>query len=334
MTRQIRNSCALLTLSAILAGCATYPEFVHKFHQPADLGLNLDQALRVSSIGFDPEDSTSFLQIAFNSPAPLVIIDAMPSPWRSRPLTLPSGKTIVFEPGAVLEAKRGEFRDPGDKLLSGENLRDLHIVGYGATVKMWKSDYQSANYAPSEYRMAFALYDVDRVSISGLRILSSGGDGIYLGATNESTGRRNSNVLLRDLVVSDNHRQGLSVVSAKGLLIENCLFENTGGTAPAAGIDFEPNRPNEVLQNIVVRNCLVRWNQGTGIAVQVHQYQNHSPPVDIRIENTVAYGNTSNFHILEFGQNGGGVVEFVNSKFPHPNLIIRAKFRLPGLKGE
>ena len=37
--------------------------------------------VRVSSFGFDPEDSTRFIQAAIDSGAAKVIFDKMPSPW-------------------------------------------------------------------------------------------------------------------------------------------------------------------------------------------------------------------------------------------------------------
>jgi hypothetical protein len=47
---------------------------------------------------------------------------------------------------------------------------------------------------------------------------------------------RTRNVVIRDVVAADNHRQGMSVISALGLLVENCSFTGTNGTAPQAGV--------------------------------------------------------------------------------------------------
>ena len=42
--------------------------------------------VKVSSFGFDPDDSTRFIQAAIDSGAEKVIFDKMPSPWVSLPL--------------------------------------------------------------------------------------------------------------------------------------------------------------------------------------------------------------------------------------------------------
>ena len=41
-----------------------------------------------------------------------------------------------------------------------------------------------------------------------------------------------------------------------------CVIRDTVGTAPQAGIDFEPNARDQWLQGIVVRNCRFEDNQG------------------------------------------------------------------------
>ena len=74
--------------------------------------------------------------------------------------------------------------------------------------------------------------------------MCSGGDGIYL---NDVT-----NAVIRNLTTHGAYRNGLSVIGARGLLVENCTFANTGnigrynggdkltqsngGTTPRAGV--------------------------------------------------------------------------------------------------
>ena len=80
--------------------------------------------------------------------------------------------------------------------------------------------------------------------MEGLTIVESGGDGIGV------TGK---NITIRKCVCDRNHRQGISVFSVENLLIEDCVLSNTSGTAPQSGIDFEPDHPNEILKNVVMR---------------------------------------------------------------------------------
>ena len=72
-------------------------------------GLLLAAAIRASSFGFDPADSTAFLQAALRSGAKRVVIDKRESPWLTGMLKGVSNVEIVFEPGAVIAAKPGAF---------------------------------------------------------------------------------------------------------------------------------------------------------------------------------------------------------------------------------
>ena len=51
--------------------------------------------VKVSSFGYDPEDSTRFLQAALDSGADRVIVDRQKDPWISKPLFGRSNTEIV-----------------------------------------------------------------------------------------------------------------------------------------------------------------------------------------------------------------------------------------------
>ena len=61
--------------------------------------------VKVSSFGFDPEDSTRFIQAAIDSGAEKVIFDKMSSPWITLPLRGASKQELFFEPGVELDRK-------------------------------------------------------------------------------------------------------------------------------------------------------------------------------------------------------------------------------------
>ena len=216
--------------------------------------------------GFDEADATGALQGALDSGAKKVVVPYMGKPWIVRPLQLASHQEVVFAPGVVVLAKAGEFKGKGDSLFTGKNLSDVTLRGYGATLRMRKEDYQGAAYEEAEWRMVFDFMSCRRVTVLGLRLENSGGDGIYLGVSGDGPPYC-EDVVVRDVVCDGHHRQGISVVSAVNLLIENCVLSNTAGTEPEAGIDFEPNQPNERLENCVVRNCRMENNSGAGILV-------------------------------------------------------------------
>lgn len=236
--------------------------------------------------GFDPEDATAALQGAIGSGARKVIVPYMGSPWVLTPVRLRGNQELILEPGVVLLAKKGAFLGPGDSLLTADGVENLTIRGYGAVLRMRKRDYQQPPYPKAEWRMCLALRGVKNVLVEGLRAESSGGDGFYV--SGNSVRRWAEDVTLRNCAAEDNHRQGISVISAVNLLIDNCRFASTGGTAPEAGIDIEPDTEEERVSNIVVRNSIFENNRGHNILIHLANLTRRSGPVTIRFENCLA----------------------------------------------
>lgn len=236
--------------------------------------------------GFDEEDATAALQSAIDSKASKVVVPYMGRPWVVRPIRLRGDLELFFEPGVVVLAKRGEFRGRGDSLFRAQDASGITMRGYGATLRMHKRDYQQPPYDKAEWRMGLSFSGCTAVRIEGLRIESTGGDGIYIGTT--STQEYCKDVVIRDVVCYDNHRQGISVIGAENLLIENSLFAGTWGTAPGAGIDLEPDSPKQRLVNIVIRNCVFENNEGHEILVYAKNLDAGSPPLSVRFENCAA----------------------------------------------
>jgi len=244
--------------------------------QPAD---------RVSAAwwGFDPSNATDSLQAGLDSGARVVLVPSMGTPWVTGPLTVRSGTTLVLEEGAELVSLAGAFRGGDESLLELRDAQDVTIMGYGARLAMRKGDYRRKPYEKSEWRHAIELYGCSNVRILGLRAESSGGDGVYLGSGDQAYNR---GILLKDLELRDHYRQGISVISAEDLRIENVEMAGTEGTPPSAGIDFEPNSPAERLVRCVVVGCIIRGNRGPGISVVLGKLDRTSRDVDIRFEDT------------------------------------------------
>ena len=88
----------------------------------------------------------------------------------------------------------------------------------------------------SEQRHGLNIWCGQDITVEGLQIDHSGGDGIMTGGLEDGTAAmRTRRVHIKDVVSSNNHRQGISVISAVGLLVEDCVFRDTNGTAPEAG---------------------------------------------------------------------------------------------------
>lgn len=242
--------------------------------------------------GFDPTDATAALQAAIDSGARRVVIENMGSPWITDKLTLASDQEIVFEKGVEVLAKRGSFHGPTDSLFSASAKKNITLTGDEATLRMWKEDYDDPKqYKHAEWRHVLAFWSCSDVQISGLTLADSGGDGIYLGVAQK--GVPCADVVIRDVICANNYRQGISVISARNLLIEDCVLKDTWGTAPEAGIDFEPNNPAEELVNCVMRNVVSENNRGSAYAFYLPTLRAESSPLSLKLENCRALGGSN-----------------------------------------
>lgn len=227
------------------------------------------------SFGFNVNDATSFLQQAFDSGADTIIVDFVGKDWIATPLFVKSNTVIIFEPGVVVMAKNGEFHGDYDCLLTVSNASNVSLIGYGAILRMRKSDYQGSLYSKSEHRHTLkiqALVDnpVENVIVKGFHFELSGGDGILVGGISgypDHDPVQPKNILIQDVVCDKNHRDAISVTGGENVKIVNAVLKETGGTPPKAGIDWEPDW--ERLINVGMSNCLMYNNQVSGLMMNL-----------------------------------------------------------------
>jgi hypothetical protein len=272
---------------------------------------------KVSWWGFNPEDATKAIQSAIDSGAEKLIFENMGAPWVTDKIQLASDQELFFEKGVIIIAKKGAFKGKGDSLFTASLKSNIILNGYDATLKMHKSDYAGEGYEKAEWRHVLSIRSSSNVRVYGLTLAESGGDGIYLGVA--KSGVTNTDIHIKDVVCDSNYRQGISVISARNLLIENCILKNTSGTPPSAGIDFEPNRANEELVNCVMRNCVSENNDGDGYEFYIRNLNGESADLSIRLENCRSVGDR--IPIRYVINNGPGDVavkgsaEFINCSF-------------------
>lgn len=276
------------------------------------------QTVKASVFGFNSEDATQCLQKAIDSKAKTVIVDNVGKDWIIGPIRLASDQEIVIEKNVTVRAKKGAFKGKNDYLFFASSGKNIILRGEGnAVLVMNKKDYQNAKlYTPSEWRHCINLLSCENVTIRNLTLKASGGDGVYLGNDWRNQGVPYcKNVLIENVVSTDHHRQGISVISAENLIVRNCVFNHTEGTPPASGIDFEPNGSSERLVNCLLENCEFRNNQGSGIEFFLNSLGPKSLPVSITVKNCFLSGNRTNVLFMQGkDKDVRGRVEFLNCK--------------------
>lgn len=273
--------------------------------------------------GWNNRDSTEILSRAFSAPVDLLIVPAGKGPWITGPLLLDGPRHLLFEPGAELLAKEGDFRKRRDSLLTLYRADDVTLTGYGARVAMRKNDYTKEPYQWSQHRHALAVLESQNISVQGFLIESSGGDGVYIGQDRDGLVPRN--ILLKDLFLQGNYRQGVSVISVDGFRMEYSHVSRNGGTPPGSAIDFEPNSGLYGLTNCIVLSCLFEKNLGSALTVHLPNVLDSHPPVSILIQDTHILGNPLALWVHGLWNGAQGSLEFRNTRVKGIGLMGRSE---------
>ena len=275
--------------------------------------------------GFNEDDATDALQAAIRSGAKRVIVPNLGKDWIVRPLLLASDQELVLEEGVVVTAMRGAYRGSGDSVFNANDLTNLTIRGYGATVRMQKEDYivgkvlkdlgwnrWYGQYEKAEWRMTLAIRGCSNVTVEGLTLRDSGGDGIYIQGGGKLT--YSKDIHIKDVLCDNNYRQGISIISVDGLLVEDSAFNNTWGTPPSSGVDIEPDTATERIKNVVFRNCRFADNYGDGIEVFLANLKTNSENVSILFDHcNVTSQRGPGLRVTRVGDDGpDGLIEFRN----------------------
>ena len=185
---------------------------------------------------------------------------------------LKSDMTFKMESGAVLKATpNGSWNY---NVLYAEGCRNLNIVGGtvegerhehltpGDDALTTSGDPRCVDYGDCEGQWGYcvSLWGSSNVFVEGVTARECWGDGFTIWGE----GRGGSNITLSCVIADDNRRQGLSIVSGHGILVENSIFKGTYGHAPAAAIDVEPDATMAVDDVRILNNQFLD-NHGGGV---------------------------------------------------------------------
>jgi hypothetical protein len=210
-------------------------------------------------------DATANIQAALNNTTyDRVILSYQASGWTSQPLFMNAADQELWIAGSgsnsnKLLAKPGAFTSTTDTLIRVQ-ASGCTINGYNngtstangiALLQMRRADYSAAPYASSEWRHCIRS-DQNNLTIKGVNVKDSGGDGIYING--------GTTILVDDVVCDANNRNGMSVIKADSLTISDSTFKNSNYLSPRAGLDFEPNLTSDAITNTTVNNCTFTGN--------------------------------------------------------------------------
>jgi len=164
-----------------------------------------------------------------------------------------------------------------------------------------------------QWGMGINLHSATNIAINGVTARNCWGDGFYIAGASK-------NIKFCSVIADNNRRQGMSIISVDGMVVKNSIFKNTGGTAPQAGIDLEPNK-KDTITNVQIVNSQFIGNKGYGIQLSQGAGSTNEVTID---------GNT-------ISSNAGGILTYNTTGHKIINNVLKDNqnygIRLNGSKG-
>lgn len=159
-----------------------------------------------------------------------------------------NGSKITFEEGARIKVKRNKL----DVYCVIDLRGRKDITLNNPDIEGDKYEHLSKT---GEWCYGINVAECSNIIINNAKVTKMWGDGIYL--------RECENIKIYSPFLSDNRRQGLSILSGKDIEIHDLVAENTGGTNPGYGIDIEPDWNGDSVTGLRIYRPTVR-NNGNG----------------------------------------------------------------------
>jgi parallel beta-helix repeat protein len=235
--------------------------------------------LHFGNAGFGGDDTNVF-QTALNYTATNGAALEIPAgSYNVSPISLPTKTYLLVDANVTVTANSGYGTN--DHLLNA-NARNITIIGAGATTSIFHM--RKAEYTSGEWRHCLDIENASNVTVSGISCNDSGGDGVYV--------RASDNVTIEDSIFSNNRRQGSSITGqVNHLYYLRDHFTNTVGTAPQSGIDIEPNAPGDYLLDVNIDDCYTDANAGDGLMISTWLMSSASQPVGVTVLHHHSTGN-------------------------------------------
>jgi len=224
-------------------------------------------------------DDTDAIQRAVNEaylkqgyvfiPEGTYLIDALKS------INLKSNSTIIMTPKTVLKAIPNSSKSYA--VLNITNIENVSIIGgiiYGERLEHTGTDGQ--------WGMGIRIIGSNNIFIRFTRSNNCWGDGFYIGGNYVQN--YSQDIQLIDVSADNNRRQGISLISGRNIHIVRANLTNTHGHRPQAGLDIEPNTPDQIIENVNVVD-LSTSNNTFGLLVSLGKLDTNSKAVGISIQN-------------------------------------------------
>jgi len=214
-----------------------------------------------------------------------------------------SGTTLIFEQGSKLKAITND--KPSYSVILLDKKDNVKI--YGVTIE---GDRYTHTGTTGEWGMGIMISNAStRIVIKDANVYDCWGDGIYVGI---HWNPPPDGVYVENSIFDNNRRNACSITQGKNISFKKCIFSNTNGTSPQAGVDVEPDKATSYIQNIVFEDCYSYNNLASGFGLAKDGGLNN--PISVTFRGCVSNGDNMGFGISQgpSDSNGGGMVFISN----------------------
>ncbi|MBN8615634.1 MAG: right-handed parallel beta-helix repeat-containing protein [Deltaproteobacteria bacterium] len=208
----------------------------------------------IASDGTDAEATTNGLNAALidasmrgigevHVPAGEYLLGVTVEPRLTTGLDIPDAMRVVFDPGAIVRMRPNASRDQCLVRITGHDVwieggrfigdRDAHTFPEGVSL--------DGGILLDEAHVFCIEESSERIEIARVYVEGAVADGIFVVAL-DAPGAHASDIWIHDSELARNGRQGISIVGARRVRIEDNFIHDTNGIQPEFGIDVEAPR--------------------------------------------------------------------------------------------
>ncbi|MEK5181728.1 right-handed parallel beta-helix repeat-containing protein [Paenibacillus odorifer] len=285
-----------------------------------------DIELNVKTFGaIENTDSTAAIQAALNAglkvkiPSGTYLINGL------TPLVPRNNSKIFLDDDTVLKVMPND--SPGYQVFLIRNKKNIEING--GTIQGDRYVHTPSG-GLDEGGHGIQIQSSSNIKVSNLKTHEFWGDGIYIGSTVvDGVDTTSKHIKFENVVSDSNRRQGLSLVGVEDSIFTNCVFTNTSGTAPQAGIDLEPNDSiNSPNRRVTFISCKSSGNVGPAMLAVGDNYDINA--YDCDFESTFTSKSLwfpgkgkNNFTVCRFK---GATINIRNTTFVNCDFLITDEY--------
>ena len=228
-------------------------EFLDSLKNP----YNLEKSLPSNFVKDGSVDYTNYLQTGINNNKDIIFPD-FPVLINEKGLKLRSNTKLYFPENSRILLKPNDL--PGYEMLS---IKDAENISLYYPIIIGDRDKHLTD--KGNWGFGISIKSSNNITIENPKVSLCYGDGIYIGGIKKPS----TNVTINNALVDNNRRDGLSITSGENIKINSCIFSNSNGKAPAAGIQIEPNGSTNQIDKINIVNTITFNNQQTGLMVNL-----------------------------------------------------------------